>query len=52
MPKVNIKTPNWLRRMESTLEELNEEVVIVDIPAKRAIAQAQRSDDDFGPASV
>jgi hypothetical protein len=30
MPKVNIKTPDWLRRMESILEELNQGVVIVD----------------------
>ncbi len=30
MPNVNIKTPNWLRQMESILEELNEGVVIVD----------------------
>jgi PAS domain S-box-containing protein len=30
MPNVNIKTPDWLRQMESILEELNEGVVIVD----------------------
>jgi PAS domain S-box-containing protein len=30
MPKVNIETPDWLRQMESILEELNEGVVIVD----------------------
>jgi PAS domain S-box-containing protein len=30
MPDVNIKTPEWLRHMESILEELNEGVVIVD----------------------
>ncbi len=30
MPNVNIKTPEWLRQMESILEELNEGVVIVD----------------------
>ena len=30
MPKVNIKTPDWLRHMESILEELNEGVAIVD----------------------
>jgi PAS domain S-box-containing protein len=30
MPNVNIKTPDWLRQMESILGELNEGVVIVD----------------------
>jgi PAS domain S-box-containing protein len=30
MPNFNIKTPEWLRHMESILEELNEGVVIVD----------------------
>ena len=30
MPNVNIQTPDWLRQMESILEELNEGVVIVD----------------------
>src|SRR5271157_6330902 len=30
MPNVNIETPDWLRQMESILEELNEGVVIVD----------------------
>ena len=30
MSNVNIKTPDWLRQMESILEELNEGVVIVD----------------------
>ena len=30
MTNVNIKTPDWLRQMESILEELNEGVVIVD----------------------
>jgi phosphoserine phosphatase RsbU/P len=30
MPNVNIKTPDWLRQMESILEELNEGVVILD----------------------
>ena len=30
MPNFNIKTPDWLRQMESILEELNEGVVIVD----------------------
>jgi PAS domain S-box-containing protein len=30
MPNVNIKTPVWLRQMETILEELNEGVVIVD----------------------
>lgn len=30
MPNVNIKVPDWLRQMESILEELNEGVVIVD----------------------
>jgi len=30
MPDANIKTPDWLRQMESILEELNEGVVIVD----------------------
>jgi len=30
MPNANIKTPDWLRQMESILEELNEGVVIVD----------------------
>jgi hypothetical protein len=30
MPNLNIKTPDWLRHMESLLEELNEGVVIVD----------------------
>jgi hypothetical protein len=29
MPNLNIKTPDWLRHMESILEELNEGVVIV-----------------------
>jgi hypothetical protein len=52
MPKVNIKTPDWLRRMERILEELNEGVAIVDIPTKRRLHRPQRSNDDFGPASV
>jgi len=30
MPNVNIETPDWLRQMESILEELSEGVVIVD----------------------
>ena len=30
MSNVNIKIPDWLRQMESILEELNEGVVIVD----------------------
>src|SRR5271157_3584262 len=30
MPNANIQTPEWLRQMESILEELNEGVVIVD----------------------
>jgi PAS domain S-box-containing protein len=30
MSNVNIKTPDWLRQMQSILEELNEGVVIVD----------------------
>lgn len=30
MPNVTIETPEWLRQMESILEELNEGVVIVD----------------------
>jgi len=30
MPDANIQTPEWLRQMESILEELNEGVVIVD----------------------
>ena len=30
MPDENVKTPEWLRQMESILEELNEGVVIVD----------------------
>src|SRR5271165_4919700 len=30
MSNVNIKTPDWLRQMETILEELNEGVVIVD----------------------
>jgi PAS domain S-box-containing protein len=30
MPNANIETPDWLRQMESILEELNEGVVIVD----------------------
>ena len=30
MSNVNIKTPDWLRQMESILEELNEGVVVVD----------------------
>jgi phosphoserine phosphatase RsbU/P len=30
MPDVNIKAPDWLRQMESILEDLNEGVVIVD----------------------
>jgi PAS domain S-box-containing protein len=30
MTKANIETPDWLRQMESILEELNEGVVIVD----------------------
>jgi PAS domain S-box-containing protein len=30
MPNVNIKTPDWLRQMETILEELNEGVVVVD----------------------
>jgi PAS domain-containing protein len=30
MPDVTIQTPDWLRQMESILEELNEGVIIVD----------------------
>ena len=30
MPDATIATPDWLRQMESILEELNEGVVIVD----------------------
>ena len=30
MPDVTIRTPDWLRPMESILEELNEGVIIVD----------------------
>ena len=30
MIETNIHTPDWLRQMESILEELNEGVVIVD----------------------
>ena len=30
MPDANIQTPDWLRQMETILEELNEGVVIVD----------------------
>jgi PAS domain S-box-containing protein len=30
VPKVNLQTPDWLRQVESILEELNEGVVIVD----------------------
>ena len=30
MPNTNIETPNWLREMETILEELNEGVVVVD----------------------
>jgi len=30
MLKTNVETPNWLRQMETILEELNEGVVIVD----------------------
>jgi len=30
MPDSNIETPDWLRQMESVLEELNEGVIIVD----------------------
>ncbi len=30
MPNTNIETPDWLRQMETILEELNEGVVVVD----------------------
>jgi len=30
MPGTNIETPDWLREMETILEELNEGVVVVD----------------------
>jgi PAS domain S-box-containing protein len=30
MPNANVETPDWLRQMESILEELNEGVIIVD----------------------
>jgi hypothetical protein len=30
MPTLKIKTPDWLRQMESILEKLNDGVVIVD----------------------
>ena len=30
MPDTNIETPDWLREMETILEELNEGVVVVD----------------------
>src|SRR4029077_6276820 len=30
MPSSNMETPDWLRQMETILEELNEGVVIVD----------------------
>src|SRR6516162_8786183 len=30
MPKANIETPDWLREMETILEELNEGVILAD----------------------
>ena len=30
MPKASVETPDWLRQMESILEELNEGVIIID----------------------
>ena len=51
MPNVNIKTPDWLRQMESILEELNEGVAIVDdqlrvIFANEALTQLWQYDLD------
>ena len=30
MPNTTVETPDWLRRMETILEELNEGVVVLD----------------------
>ena len=30
MPRTNIETPDWRRDMATTLEELNEGVVVID----------------------
>jgi PAS domain S-box-containing protein len=38
MPNLNIKTPDWLRHMESILEEFNERVVIVDVQLRVVFA--------------
>ena len=51
MPNVKIKTPDWLRQMESILEELNEGVAIVDdqlriIFANEALTQLWQYDLD------
>jgi PAS domain S-box-containing protein len=51
MPNVNIKTPDWLRQMESILEELNEGVAILDdqlriIFANEALARLWQYDLD------
>ena len=35
MREVNVQAPDWLRQMESILEELNEGVAIVDDQRKR-----------------
>ena len=51
MPKTNIETPDWLRQMESILEELNEGVAILDdqlriIFANEALARLWQYDLD------
>ncbi len=51
MPNVNIETPDWLRQMESILEELNEGVAILDdqlriIFANEALARLWHYDLD------
>jgi len=40
MSNANIQTPDWLRQMESILEELNEGVAIVDSQLRIVFANA------------
>ena len=45
MPNVNIKTPDWLCKMEIILEELNEGVVIVDDQLRVVFANEALTDE-------
>ena len=57
MRNVNIESPDWLRQMESILEELNEGVAILDdqlriIFANEALARLWQYDLEEGLKSL